>query len=84
LARESWPWIGALRAHAFAEGAGLWLNSPLPGQRSRFGLLSAGIGMRLQARELASFALDVGWPLRDVSSTVEDRVRVHASGTVAF
>jgi hemolysin activation/secretion protein len=84
LARESWPWVGALRAHVFAEGAGLWLNSPLPGQDSRFGLLSAGVGLRLQARRQASFALDVGWPLRDVSATVDDRVRVHASGTVAF
>ena len=84
LAREKWPWVDGLRLHAFAEGAGLWLNSPLPGQKARFGLLSAGVGMRLQAREHASFAFDVGWPLRDIGPTTEDRVRVHASGTFAF
>ena len=84
LAGEKWPWIGGLRAHVFAEGAGLWLNSPLPGQKARFGLLSAGVGMRLQARQHASFALDVGWPLRDLGPTSEDSVRVHASGTLEF
>lgn len=84
LAGERWPWIGGLRVHAFAEGAGLWLNSPLPGQQARFGLLSAGVGLRLQAREHASIALDVGWPLRDVGPTRKGHARVHASGVLEF
>ena len=84
LARESWPWIGGLRAHAFVEGAGLWLNSPLPAQQARFGLLSAGMGLRLQAREYASFALDLAWPLRDVGQTAKGDARLHASGVIEF
>ena len=84
LARESWPWIGSLRAHAFVEGAGLWLNSPLPAQQARFGLLSAGMGLRLQAREYASFALDLAWPLRDVGQTAKGDARLHASGVIEF
>jgi len=84
LAGERWPWIGGLRVHAFAEGAGLWLNSPLPGQQARFGLLGAGVGLRLQAREHASIALDVGWPLRDVGPTRKGHARVHASGVLEF
>ena len=82
--RESWGWFGGLRVHAFAEGAGLWLNSPLPAQQSRFGLLSAGLGLRLQAREYVSLALDVGWPLRDVGNTRKGKARVHASGVLEF
>ena len=84
LAGEKWPWIGGLRAHLFAEGAGLWLNSPLPGQQAKFGLLSAGAGLRVQAREHASFAFDVAWPLRDVGQTEKGQVRLHASGSLEF
>lgn len=84
LARDSWPWVAGLRVHAFAEGAGLWINSPLPKQQVRFGLLSTGLGLRLQAREFASMALDVGWPLRDVGVTRKGKARVHASGTLEF
>ena len=82
--RESWGWFGGLRVHAFAEGAGLWLNSPLPAQQSRFGLLSAGLGLRLQAREYVSLALDVGWPMRDVGITKKGEPRLHASGSFEF
>jgi hemolysin activation/secretion protein len=84
LARESASWFGSLRIHAFAEGAGLWLNSPLPGQQSRFGLLGVGLGLRLQARDDASLALDLGWPLRDAGVTRKGEPRLHASGTFEF
>jgi hemolysin activation/secretion protein len=84
LAGEKWPWVGGLRVHAFAEGAGLWLNSPLPGQDARFGLLSVGVGARLQAREYANFAFDLGWPLRDAGLDRKGKLRLHASGAVEF
>ena len=84
LARDSWGLIGGLRAHAFVEGAGLWLNSPLPAQQARFGLLGTGVGLRLQARQTASFAIDVGWPLRDALQTQRGTVRVQASGLLDF
>jgi len=84
FAKEGWGWVGGLRAHAFAEGAGLWLNSPLPGQKARFGLLGTGVGMRLQGKEGGSLSLDVGLPLRDVGSTKKGDVRVHASGAIEF
>jgi hemolysin activation/secretion protein len=84
LAGEKWPWIAGLRVHAFAEGAGLWLNSPLPAQDTRFGLLSAGLGLRVQARQFGNFALDLAWPLRDSLTTRKGDLRVHASGAVEF
>lgn len=77
-------WLGALRAHAFFEGAGLWLKAPLPAQDHRFGLLSTGFGLRLQARRYASLALDLGWPLRQVGQTQKGSLRVHASAVLEF
>lgn len=84
FAKEGWGWVSGLRAHAFAEGAGLWLNSPLPGQQARFGLLGTGVGMRLQGKEGGSLSLDVAWPLRDVGSSRKGEPRLHASGAIEF
>ena len=84
LKREGWSWVGGLRAHVFAEGAGLWLNSPLPQQTSKFGLLSTGMGLRLQVRDAGSVGLDVAWPLRDVGTARKGGTRVHASGVLEF
>jgi hemolysin activation/secretion protein len=82
-AREG-GWLGGLRVHAFIEGAGLWLKSPLPAQDHRFGLLGTGFGLRLQARQSASLSLDVGWPLRDAGITRKGTTRVHVSGVLEF
>jgi len=82
-AREG-AWLGGLRAHAFIEGAGLWLKSPLPSQTSRFGLLGTGFGLRLQVNERANLSLDFGWPLRDAGQTSKGSGRVHASGSIEF
>ncbi len=76
--------LADLRAHAFFEGAGLWLKSPLPAQDFRSGLLSTGFGLRLRAQKYASLALDVGWPLRDAGTTEKGSPRVHLSGMVEF
>ena len=84
FAKEGWGWIGGLRVHAFAEGAGLWLNSPLPGQKARFGLLSTGVGLRLQAKEGGSISLDLARALHDAGNTRNGDFRVHASGAFEF
>ena len=84
LAPQGHAWLGGLRVLAFAEGAALWLKSPLPGQDDRFGLLSAGIGLRAQARERAVLSLDLGLPLRDSGPTLKGDWRLHASGVLEF
>ena len=84
LAEREGAWLGALRAHAFLDGAGLWLKAPLPGQNHRFGLLGTGFGLRMQARRHASLSLDLGWPLRDAGTTQKGAVRLHASGVFEF
>ncbi|MBC7955690.1 MAG: ShlB/FhaC/HecB family hemolysin secretion/activation protein [Cytophagales bacterium] len=76
--------LADLRAHAFFEGAGLWLKSPLPGQDARAGLLSTGFGLRMRARRYGSLGLDLGWPLRDAGQTEKGSARLHASGTLEF
>lgn len=84
LAKEGWGWVGGLRLHAFADGAGLWLNSPLPGQKSRFGLLSTGVGVRLQAKAGGSLSLDLARALHDAGTTRNGDFRLHASGALEF
>ena len=84
VAPKAWPWLSDLRAHAFLEGAGLWLNDPLPAQDARFGLLSTGVGLRVRALERGSVSLDVAWPLRDAGSVRKGDARVHASGLFEF
>lgn len=84
IAEREGAWLGALRANAFVDGAGLWLKSPLPAQARRFGLLGTGIGLRLQAFRHTRLALDLGWPLRDAASTRKGSVRLHASGAFEF
>ncbi len=76
--------LADLRAHAFFEGAGVWLKSPLPAQDFRSGLLSTGFGLRLRTQKHASLALDVGWPLRDAGPTEKGSPRLHLSGVLEF
>ena len=76
--------LADLRAHAFFEGAGLWLKSPLPKQDARSGLLSTGFGLRLRASRYASLALDLGWALHDAGQTEKGSARLHASGMLEF
>ncbi len=81
---ERFGWLANLQAHAFFDGASLYLNDPLPGQDSRFTLMSVGFGLRLQAKQYASISLDLGWPLRDAGQTHQGAARLHASGTLEF
>jgi hemolysin activation/secretion protein len=66
------------------EGAGLWLNDPLPAQDERFGLLGTGVGLRLHARPGLNLALDLAWPLHDLGTTLKGDFRLHASGALEF
>ena len=84
VAGDSLPGIGGLRLHAFIDGAALRLNSPLPGQTSRFYLLGSGVGLRLQGRAGTSLGLDLAWPLHDAGQARRGSPRVHASGAVEF
>jgi len=84
LMPNAWAGFGSLRAHGFAEGAGLWLVNPLPGQQKQFGLLGTGAGLRLVHPTFGSLALDVAWPLRALGSTEAREPRLHASGTFTF
>lgn len=84
LMPRPWAEAGALRVHGFADGAGLWLVSPLPGQQKQFGLVSVGTGLRLAGTRYGSLALDLAWPLRALGSTQAREPRLHASGTFTF
>ena len=80
--------VKSMQLHAFVDAAYLRLRSPLPGQDDRFGLLGAGVGLKLRGMTAAGltplFALDAAWPLRDLGSTRKGDLRLHASGSIEF
>lgn len=84
LLGEKDAWLSDLRAHAFVEGAGLWLKSPLPGQDAREGLIGTGLGLRLRAGSHATLSLDLGYPLHDAGTTRRGTTRLHATGALEF
>ena len=68
-----------LRAIGFVEGAHLWLNSPLPGQKSDFTLASAGVGLRLKGEKGGPYlVVDVGQALKTGPRTEQGTQRLHA------
>ena len=77
-------WLQSATFNVFAEGAGVWLHNALPGQQRRFGLLAAGLGLRLKATPGFSVALDLGVPLRDLGTTRSGAARLHANGSFEF
>jgi hemolysin activation/secretion protein len=77
-------WLSNLSGLAFAEGAAAFVRSPGAGQNSRFGLLGAGVGLRLKAKPGVTGALDLGWALHDQGATRRGDLRLHASGLFEF
>lgn len=57
------------RVAAFYDSAALWLEAPLSGEQSRFGLASAGIGTRFSLLDVVNAALDLAFPLVDGTTT---------------
>lgn len=62
---------------AFAEGAKLRVTEPLPGQISRFGMSSAGVGARFKAWRYLNAALMAAVPFENGAVTKAGDVRVH-------
>jgi len=67
-----------LRLLAFAEGARLWVNDPLPGQTREFKPASVGLGLRLKGDKSGAFlVVDAAEALRDGPRTEKGTRRVH-------
>ncbi len=58
-----------LRMHGFVDGGVLGVATPLPEQKAETGLMSVGLGGRVQVGAHVNGSLDVGWPLVAVSQT---------------
>ncbi|MBC7941698.1 MAG: ShlB/FhaC/HecB family hemolysin secretion/activation protein [Chitinophagaceae bacterium] len=84
LPNLGWSALGTVTAHAFLEGAATEIRQPLPGQTSRFRLMSAGFGMRVASAAFGRLAVDLGWPMRTLGATQRGDLRVHASGALEF
>ncbi len=72
------------RFYAFAEGAQLSLQDPLPDQDDSYSLASVGLGTRATLREWLSGSLDWGYPLKDGPNTEKRDPRVHFSVQANF
>lgn len=73
--QHPWAWLARiarlddLNVHVFVDGGQLRVKDPLPGQESRFYLLSNGVGMHFSARRNLSGDFDWAWALKDGSTT---------------
>lgn len=71
------PRMEDLTLYAFAEGATLRVQDPLPGQEDHFELLSAGLGMRFKGWGGLSGSLDWAYPFEDAGTVEAGDHRVH-------
>lgn len=77
LDSESYPFVKDWRFSAFYDSAALWVNNPLPGEKDRFALASAGFGTRFGLLNVLTGSLDVAFPLVDGSATKAGDPRLH-------
>jgi hemolysin activation/secretion protein len=91
-AAKDWPWLnsafggwlGSLRMHGFFDAAALELRQPLPDQKYRFRLMSAGVGLRMKGARYGTLSLDLGVPLLSFGNTQRGDVRLHFSAAIEF
>lgn len=78
------PWaLGkgfALHGLAFAEGAWLKVNQPLPAEQGQIDMASVGLGLRLRGGTGLQARLDLAMPLRDTLKADSSGALVPASG----
>jgi hemolysin activation/secretion protein len=67
--------VDDLHVLVFAEGAGLWLHQPLPGQQISTTLASTGFGLRLRLLNHLNGAFDIAFPLLAVGDVVAGEPR---------
>jgi len=84
LGRYVGSYIKDWRFYAFAEGAHLRLQDPLPEQQDNFTLASVGIGTRATLNDWLSGTLDWAVPLKDGPETKKNDPRVHFSVQATF
>ncbi len=77
LAGRVSPRMEDLTLYAFAEGATLRVQDPLPGQTDRFDLASAGLGVRFKGWGGLSGSLDYAYPFEDAGTVEAGDHRVH-------
>lgn len=77
LAKRLSDRLDELTLYGFAEGARLSLQHPLPGQASRFDLLSAGVGLRFRGWGGVNGALDWAYPFEQAGSVRQGDWRMH-------
>ncbi|MEQ1801398.1 MAG: POTRA domain-containing protein [Gammaproteobacteria bacterium] len=72
---QLWKVLDNLYGYGFLDSARLLLNDPLPTQVDAATLLSAGVGLRLEAEPLVA-GLDLALPFKDGASTEEGDERL--------
>jgi hemolysin activation/secretion protein len=77
-------WSVELRPHAFVDGAWLKTISPLPGQKHRVNLASAGFGLSVKAMNRLALSLNLGWPMRDTTYSPAWQPRLQFSSSLEF
>jgi hemolysin activation/secretion protein len=77
LARRVSDGLADLTPYAFVEGASLRVREVLPGQQSRFDLLSAGVGLRFSGKSGYRGSLDLAQAYKDAGQVRDGDGRLH-------
>lgn len=72
------------RLHAFLDGGTLTVLKPLPGQKSFYNFLSAGVGTRFRLRDHYNGSLDIAVPFTTQTDASSGDVRVTFRGWADF
>ncbi len=72
------------RVHAFVDGGTATILKPLPGQRSYFNFLSAGVGTRFRLRDHLHGSLDLAVPLTTQQHADPGDIRITFRGWADF
>ena len=82
---DTLAFMSGIQFYSFYEGGAVWLVNPLPGEKERESLASAGLGVRLSAWDRARLSLEFAQPLtRNVAAEGNDDGRVYFSLGMSF
>lgn len=82
---DNLAFLSGIQFYSFYEGGAVWLVNPLPGEKERESLASAGLGVRLSAWDRARLSLEFAQPLtRTVAAEGDDDGRIYFSLGMSF
>jgi len=78
------PWLDDFTLLGFVDAGSSYVNDPTVGQAARVPLLSAGMGLRLRARQRFNADIDLAWPFKSTTYSANREAKVHVRVAAEF